>query len=65
MGEEFSAQEGVKYVLVIIALGAIIAIASLMVSSGRLGLWAGAGVILACYAAVYAVVRSFRMRFLS
>jgi len=65
VGEEFTTQEGVKYVLVIIALGAIIAIASLTVSSGRLGLWAGAGVMLACYAAVYAVVRSFRMRFLS
>lgn|GEM_PF-3997783 len=65
VAEEFSTREGVKYILLILAPAVVIVAASLMISSGRLGLVAGAGVILASYAAVYAVVRSFRKRFLS
>ncbi len=63
--EEFSTSEGVKYILLILAIAVVIVATSLMISSGKLGLGAGAGVILASYAAVYAVVRSFRRRFLS
>ncbi len=65
MAEEFSPGEGFMYVLLILAIGVVIVAASLLMSSGKLSLGAGVLVILASYAAVLAVVRSFRKRFLS
>ncbi|WP_456475312.1 hypothetical protein [Candidatus Pyrohabitans sp.] len=65
MAEEFSTREGVKYLLFIIAPAVVIVIASLMISSGKLGFGAGVVAILASYAAIYGTVRSFRKRFLS
>ena len=63
--EKFSTTEDVKYVLLILAIASVIAVTSVMMTSGRLSLAAGALVILTSYLAVLAVVRSFKRRFLS
>jgi glycerol dehydrogenase-like iron-containing ADH family enzyme len=65
MAEKFSPREGVRYVLMLLVPAAVIVAVSLMMTSGRVSLTAGVAVILASYLAVFAVVRSFRRRFMS
>ncbi len=65
MSDRFSPREGIRYVLMLLAPAAVIVAVSLLMTSGRLSLAAGALVILTSYLAVLAVVRSFKRRFLS
>ncbi len=64
MAEEFSAGEGVKYIVVILTAGLLIVIASLLVYFGKISPLIGTLPVLVSYAALYIIIRNFKKRFL-